>query len=34
MNEHKNELLKLIDTLSDNQILFFLTFLKRIIGKD
>jgi hypothetical protein len=33
MNEHKNELLKLIDTLSDNQILFFLTFLKRIVGK-
>ena len=33
MNEHKAELLKLIDTLSDNQILFLLTFLKKIIGK-
>ena len=33
MSEHKAELLKLIDTLSDNQILFILTFLKRILGK-
>ena len=30
---NKNELIKLIDTLSENQILFILTFLKRILGK-
>lgn len=30
MQDNKTELLKLIDTLSDNQILFILTFLKRI----
>lgn len=32
MQDNKTELLKLIDTLSDNQILFILTFLKRIFG--
>lgn len=31
---NKKELIDLIDTLSDNQILFILTFLKRILGKD
>lgn len=34
MKDTKNELLELIDTLSDNQILFILTFLKRILGKN
>lgn len=29
---YKIELLNLIDTLSDNQILFILTFLKRLFG--
>lgn len=33
MKNNKTELLNLIDTLSDNQILFILTFLKRILGK-
>lgn len=33
MQDNKTELLELIDTLSDNQILFILTFLKRILGK-
>lgn len=32
MNERK-QLLELIDTLSDNQILFILTFLNRILGR-
>jgi len=30
--DSKTELLKVIDTLSDNQILFILTFIKRILG--
>lgn len=32
MQDNKTELLKLIDTLSDDKILFFLTFLKRLLG--
>ena len=31
---NKKELLDLIDTLSDNQILFILTFLNRILGRN
>lgn len=31
--DNKTQLLELINTLSDNQILFILTFLKRILGK-
>ena len=34
MNENKKQLLNLIDTLNDNQILFILTFLKRMLGKN
>lgn len=34
MNENKKQLLNLIDTLNENQILFILTFLKRILGKN
>lgn len=34
MNDYKTELIELINTLSDNQILFILTFLKRILGID
>lgn len=30
----KQELLELIDTLSDSQILFILTFLNGILGRD
>lgn len=33
MKNNKTQLLELIDTLSDSQILFILTFLKRILGK-
>lgn len=33
MKDNKAQLLDLIDTLSDKQILFILTFLKRILGK-
>lgn len=33
MKENKKQLIELIDTLSDNQILFILTFLKRILGR-
>ena len=33
MKDKKTELLELIDTLSDSQILFILTFLKRILGE-
>lgn len=32
MQDNKTELLKLIDTLSDDKILFILTFLKRLLG--
>ena len=31
--DNKAKLIELIDTLSDNQILFILTFLKNILGK-
>lgn len=34
MDDNKKELIELIDTLNENQILFILTFLKRILGKD
>lgn len=34
MNDTKKELHNLIDTLSENQIIFILTFLKRILGID
>lgn len=34
MNDNKSQLLALIDTLDDSQILFILTFLKRILGKN
>lgn len=34
MLDNKTELLKLIETMSDEQILFILTFLKRILGLD
>lgn len=34
MKDNKNQLLDLIETLSDSQILFILTFLKRILGKN
>lgn len=30
--DNRTELLKIIDTMSSNQILFILTFLKRIFG--
>lgn len=33
MQDNKTELLNLIETLSENQILFILTFLKRILGR-
>lgn len=33
MKDNKTQLLELIETLSDNQILFILTFLNRILGK-
>lgn len=32
MQDNKTELLKIIDTLSDDKILFILTFLKRLLG--
>lgn len=32
MPDNKTELLNLIDTLSDDKILFILTFLKRLLG--
>lgn len=32
MQDNKTELLELIERLSDNQIVFILTFLKRILG--
>ena len=31
--DNKAKLIELIDTLSDSQILFILTFLKKILGK-
>lgn len=34
MTENKKQLLKLIDTLNDNQILFILTFLNNILGRN
>ena len=33
MKDNKAQLLALIDTLSDKQTLFILTFLKRLLGK-
>jgi hypothetical protein len=30
--EHKKELLEIIESLNDSQILFILTFLKKILG--
>ena len=33
MKDNKEQLIELIETLSDNQILFILTFLKDILGK-
>ena len=33
MNDSKKELHNLIDTLSESQIIFILTFLKKILGK-
>lgn len=33
MQSNKEQLMEIIQTLSDNQILFFLTFIKRIISK-
>ena len=33
MKDNKSQLLELIESLSDNQILFILTFLKNILGK-
>ena len=33
MKDTKQQLLDLIETLSENQILFVLTFLKRILGE-
>lgn len=33
MKDNKTQLHNLIDTLSDSQILFMLTLLKRILGK-
>lgn len=33
MKDNKSQLIELIETLSDKQILFILTFLKRILGK-
>lgn len=33
MNENKKQLIDLIDTLSDSQILFILTFLNKILGR-
>lgn len=32
--DNKKQLLQIIDEMSDSQILFILTFLKRILGKD
>lgn len=32
-NDHKQQLLDLIELLTDSQILFILTFLKRILGR-
>lgn len=34
MKSNKEQLLELIETLSDSQILFILTFLNRILGKN
>jgi len=34
MNDNKAQLIELIETLNEKQILFILTFLKRILGKD
>lgn len=34
MKDNKTQLLELIETLSDKQILFILTFIKRLIGKN
>lgn len=34
MNDNKLQLIKLINKLSDSQVLFVLTFLKRIFGID
>ena len=34
MEEYKAQLLEIIETLNEKQILFILTFLKRILGKD
>lgn len=34
MEENKKQLLEIIEKLSENQILFVLTFLKRILGLD
>ena len=34
MNDYKLQLIELIESLSDNQTLFILTFLKRILGID
>jgi len=33
MKDNKTQLHEIIDTLSDKQILFILTFVKRILGK-
>jgi len=33
MKEHKKQLLELIDKLSDSQILYALTLLKKLFGK-
>ena len=33
MKDNKTQLIELIETLNDSQILFFLTFIKRILGK-
>lgn len=33
MKDNKTQLLELIETLSDNQITYILTFIKRILGK-
>lgn len=32
--DNKSQLIKLINTLTDSQVLFVLTFLKRILGID
>lgn len=33
MEDNKTQLIELIETLSDNQILFILTFLNNILGR-